>query len=457
MSEHSVSLQRQQTYPQSVADFSQTLSHSYLQRAKRVIPQGVGSPGRAFDEVHDSPIFVSRAQGSRIWDVDGNVLVDFMNGLGPIILGHANEAVLEAIIAQSRSGTVHALCSEMECQLAAMIAESTPEIEKVRFACSGTEAVMTAVRLSRLVTGRPKVVKFRGAYHGHSDQVLAPSPEDLELAGDRMAVWKGIPREIACQTIYAEYNDLDAINAVFAEHGKAIAAVLVEPIATNMGLVPGTSEFLNALRHLCSEYGSLLVCDEVVNGFRFRYGAYTQDLGFAADLYTFGKIIGGGLPIGALAGPSNYMNWLESHTSVFHSGTFASNPVTMVAGIAVLDQLRSGKTYEALEGLGAELEKCLAHELDSSGSSYGFIRRGSVFSLVLVPNRKRLYSYAEVSEQDTDLFANLHQRLLRRGILIPPTIEEPGFISSAHSVEDVRALASAVGEFLAEKSNLRQG
>jgi glutamate-1-semialdehyde 2,1-aminomutase len=436
-------------HPLAINDFQQEYSASCLERARQFIPQGVGSPGRAFDEVVASPIFVSLARGSRLWDVDGNELIDFMNGLGPVILGHGNDAVLGAVMAQLRSGTVHALCSELEWQLAGMIAESTPEIEKVRFACSGTEAVMTAIRLARLITNRPKIVKFRGAYHGHSDPVLAPlNDSDNAVTGE--AVWKGIPQATVRQTVYADYNDIAGVKSIFAKQGNEVAAVLVEPVATNMGLVPGTEDFLKSLRALCSEFGALLICDEVVNGFRFHYGAYSQDVGFAADLYAFGKIIGGGLPIGAVAGPAKHMDWLERHSSVFHSGTFAGNPLTMAGGIAVLKQLRDGDAYEILETLGAELEDRVTHELKAAGSPYGFMRRGSLFSFILVPGRTRLYNHSDVAKQDTALFAKLHHALLRQGILIPPTIEEPGFISYAHSIEDVRDLARAVGEVLSE-------
>jgi glutamate-1-semialdehyde 2,1-aminomutase len=437
-----------------------TLRQSYSavchRRALSVIPQGVGSPGRAFSDVPAGPIFVSHAHGARLWDVDGNKLTDFVNGLGPIILGHGDDAVVEAITSQCHSGSVHALCSELEAQLAGMIASSTPEIEKVRFTCSGTEAVMTAIRLSRLITGRAKVVKFRGAYHGHADQVLAPPPDEGTRDPGR-PVREGIPVETARQTIHADYNDVEGIRAIFDREGGDIAAVLVEPVATNMGLVPGTEEFLTTLRELCHQHAALLVCDEVVNGFRLRYGAYAQALQLDPDLYTFGKVIGGGLPIGALAGPSKHMDWMETHCHVFHSGTFASNPITMAAGVAVLKKLRSGEPYDHLEVLGAELENRVIEALEACNSPYGFIRRGSLFSLILVPGRKRLYNHSEVAQQDTALFATLHDSLLGRGFLLPPTIEEPGFLSNAHSVEDVRGLADAIGDLLATHTTLPYG
>lgn len=412
------------------------------------MPGGVSSPARAFPEVHTPPLFIAEGRGSRVIDVDGNAYVDFMCGLGPALLGHGPEEVCEAIIDQLRRGTTFATCTLVEQELARCIVASTPCLEQLRFVCSGTEAVMSAVRLARSWTSRRMLLKFRGCYHGHADALLARGTKK-QMVGDVPSNYDGLDPSIVENTLIARYNDVDDVRQNFERHGSDIAAIIVEPIATNMGLVPPLPGFLEALRRLCNQYGALLIFDEVVSGFRLCFGSVSKLFKVEPDLIIFGKIIGGGTPVGAYGGRAELMSRIAKPGGVFQGGTFAGNALTMAGGLQTLQILARDGFYERLEGLGQLYETVTLDGFARHGLPYGFLRRGSLFSYVLIENKGRCENYDDVQQQDAELFAEFHLEMAKRGFLFPPTIEEPGFISAAHSVDDVHNCATVAVEQIA--------
>jgi glutamate-1-semialdehyde 2,1-aminomutase len=391
-----------------------------VEDARRLLPEGVSSPIRTFSEVCAPPVCVTHGCGARVYDLDGNEYADFMLGLGPLILGHAHPAVTRAMGHQIELGTIFACPTEIEYQLAELILESLPFADQLRFVCSGTEATMTAVRLARTFTGRQRLVKFAGCYHGHSDALLAGGSAKTSARSDP-------------STLILSYNDPGGLRAAFAEHRREIAAIIMEPVACNMGLVVPTREFVLAAREMCDEHDALLIFDEVVTGFRFNYGSAAALVGAQPDIVTFGKIIGGGTPIGAYAGPRHVMRLLDGVGGVFQGGTFAGNPLSMAAGVAALGELRLPMFYERLESLGACLEVELDAQMRMAGvETYSLERVGSVASLVPLGTD---------GESDAERYSSLHARLMECGHLLPPSIDEPLFLSCAHTPEDVRRLA----------------
>ena len=414
-----------------------------------VLAGGVSSPGRAFSEVQTPTLVLERGHGCRVVDVDGNTYVDFIGGLGPLILGHSPEPVRRALAEQAERGTVFGAPNALEYRLAERILASTPWLDRLRFTCSGTEAVMTAVRLAKGCTDRSKIVKFNGGYHGHSDVLLARGTKRLMRAAG--GVHNGLDDFVLDNTLIVEYNDAAGAAALFADHGRDIAAVVVEPCATNMGLVKPLPGFLARLRQLCDDAGALLIFDEVVSGFRFRHGSLSIELGIEPDFVTFGKIIGGGTPIGAYGGRAEHLTLLQTAGGVFQGGTFAGNPLSMAAGLATLEETAREGFYERLERLGALVEDVLVGGFRRTGLPYGVQRKGSLFSFILAEGLDRLTNFADVQRQDTALFAGFHHDMSERGFLLPPTIEEPVFISAAHTESDLRAFAEAAVDALAAR------
>lgn len=425
---------------------SQLGSIAAHKRSKMYIPLGVGSPGRLFDEVKNRTVFVDTATSGKILDIDGNQFVDLICGLGPNILGGAVSTIRSALIQQIDAGLIHGLASKGEADLASQILSTFPNADKIRFSCSGTEAVMTAIRVARIATGRSKIIKFAGCYHGHSDQVLVRGSH--QASPDNRSTSDGIPWKMVADTIILDYNDDDALEKIVATEGDDLAAILVEPVATNMGLVPAKLAFIRALERVREKTGCLIIADEVVNGFRFRFGPVSPTLDLTPDLTTLGKIIGGGLPIGAVVGPTRLMDFMETQRWMFQAGTFASNPMTVAAGNATLNILSDHSTYKHLEFLGSTLERAVNDPLTTASSPYRMFRKGSLFSFILVPNFNRLVNQSDVNKQDRDLFAALHGNLMECGFLLPPTIEEPGFICLAHTENQMRELGKAASGFL---------
>lgn len=425
-----------------------------FEAGKRYLPAGVSSPIRTFHEVESPPLVFSTAQGARMRDIDGNEYLDFMCALGPLILGHGAPAVKEAMIRQLDQGTVYATPTEIEYKLAEQIIESTSFLEQIRFVCSGTEAVMTAVRLARAATGREKFVKFRGSYHGHADALMGKRQPHLNTSAElrRAGFDPGVERT----TLLVDYNDIDAVREVFQESGTEIAAIVVEPYACNMGLVLPDSGFLEGLRDCCDRFGALLIFDEVVTGFRFCYGSVANQIGVEPDIVTFGKIIGGGTPIGAYAARRELMKLLEGASGVFQGGTFAGNPLSMAAGTATLSVIGKPGFYEGLEELGRTIEAEVRAGFARNNIPYGLIRQGSSGSFVLIEGATRLRGQADADKQDTDLYGKFHLEMLVKGFLLPPSVEEPFFVSNAHTAEDVTLFARAAVEVLAKLRRQRQ-
>ncbi len=423
-----------------------TKSADMFRRGRAVIPDGVSSPVRSFAQVGGNPICAASAKGSTIRDADGNVYIDFLNASGALLLGHAQEEVVEAVCRQASMGTVYGLSTALEYELAEKIVASTPSLEKIRFVCSGTEAVMTAARIARAHTGRSLLLKFSGAYHGHSDALLA-SPMNLGAAaaktrGATLGAAEALNREV----LLCEYNDEDRLEALFSAHGDDIAAVLVEPFATNMGFVKPRPGFHQTIRELCYRHGALLILDEVATGFRFSFGGACNSLGIDPDLVTFGKIIGGGAPIGAYAGKTRYMQHVAVGSRVLQCGTFAANPLTMAAGNAALDVLARHGFYQELEQRGAWLEAAIASQFSARRIPFHFSRHGALAGVAFRDSREPMRSYRDVKTQSYDVFRKVHARMLERGFLMAPSLEAPIFISAAHSRDDLTSFAEALAE-----------
>lgn len=425
-------------------------SKELLARGKKFIPDGVNSPLRSFRLVGGDPIVASDGRGARIFDVDGNEYIDFLNGFGALILGHAHDEVTEAIRTQALRGTSFGLTTEAEYELAERIVGSTPALESIRFVCSGTEAVMTATRIARSHTGRNLILKFRGSYHGHSDALLA-SPLNLEGgAGSLKTGSAGMTYHANREVVLSEYNDIEEAAGVFAEHGDSIAAVLVEPHSTNMGFVKSRPEFIKALRDLTHQYGALLIFDEVVSGFRFNYGGISKLFGVEPDLTTFGKIIGGGTPVGAYGGKALYMSHVAIGGGVFQSGTFAGNPLMTAAGNAMLDVLARPGFYDRLEALGAHLQDRLEAGFAEHGIPFVVSRAGSVLGIAFRETEAPMRNYRDVKTQDYEMFTRFHRRMRGEGFLLAPSLEEPIFLSAAHTHADLDRFAKAAVSVLRE-------
>jgi glutamate-1-semialdehyde 2,1-aminomutase len=419
-------------------------SADLFNRGRALIPDGVSSPMRAFAQVGGNPLVAVSGKGSRITDADGRSYVDFLSSFGALILGHAREEVVAAIARQAAVGTAYGLSSELEYELADKIVRSTPDIDQIRFVCSGTEAVMTAARIARAHTGRSLLLKFGGAYHGHADALLA-SPQNLDASGARnKGDTHGIPAQLHREVVLCDYNDMDRLQEIFKAHGDDIAAVLVEPIATNMGLVKPLAGFHRLIRELCTRHGALFIFDEVVTGFRFNFGGVCNSFDIDPDLVTFGKIIGGGTPVGAYAGKARFMRNVAIGNKVFQSGTFAANPLTMAAGNAALDVLARPGFYQELEDKGALLESSLKNQFAAKGIPFQVARHGALAGVAFRNSSEPMKSHKDVKTQKYDLFRKVHERLLKRGFLIAPSLEEPLFLSAAHSKEELISLAETM-------------
>ncbi|HEX2474850.1 MAG TPA: glutamate-1-semialdehyde 2,1-aminomutase, partial [Lacipirellulaceae bacterium] len=392
-----------------------TNSHELFQRAQQLMPGGVNSPARAFGAVGGEPIFFARGQGAYLWDVDGNRYIDYVGSWGPLILGHAHPAVLTAIGEAARRGTSFGAPTDAENELAELIIKAVPGIEKVRLVSSGTEATMSAIRLARGCTGRDVIVKFAGNYHGHVDSLLvaAGSSAATLAVPNSPGVTVGTTRD----TLVLQYNDVAGLHDAFAAHGGRVAGVIFEPVAGNMGVVVPTAEFLSALRELTERHGSLLICDEVMTGFRVAYGGAQQLLEIKPDLTTLGKIVGGGLPVGAYGGRRDVMDHILPAGKVFQAGTLSGNPLATAAGCAMLRLLRDDPPYERLERLSARLERGLAEAAAAAGVEYQLARIGSMLTLFFAPEPVK--DWPSASHCDTARFARYFWSMLDRGVYLP--------------------------------------
>ena len=415
-----------------------------FRKAVQYLPGGVNSPVRAFRAVQTDPVFMARGEGSRIFDIDGNEYIDYLGSWGPLILGHAHPAVVCAIQETAQRGTSFGAPTELETEMAQLVTEIVPSIEVVRMVNSGTEATMSALRLARGYTGRDKIVKFEGSYHGHADSLLIKAGSGV--ASLSLPDSPGVPEKVASHTLTAPYNDLESVKIIFERFGEEIAAVIVEPVAGNMGVVPPLPGFLEGLRQLTREYGALLIFDEVMTGFRVSYQGAQGLYGITPDLTTLGKVIGGGLPVGAYGGRREIMEQVAPAGPVYQAGTLSGNPLAMVAGLTTLKELGKPGVYESLEQKAAFLEEQFRRNAEEVGIPCQINRVGSMMSLFFTSQSVINFSTAKTS--DTKRFARYFQKLLDLGVFIAPSQFEGMFLSTAHTQEDLERTAEAQREAL---------
>ncbi len=421
------------------------LSREIFRRATDVLVGGVNSPVRAFRAVGGEPIVVDHASGARLWDADGNEYIDYVCSWGALILGHAHLKVVQAISDQARRGTSYGMPTELEMDLAMRIRAALPSCEKIRFVSSGTEATMSAVRLARAATGRDLLIKFDGCYHGHSDSFLSEAGSGLATLG--IAACPGVPQALAALTLNTPYNDIAAVEKLFDQNREKIAAVIVEPVAANMGVVPPSAGFLQSLRDLTTRHGALLIFDEVITGFRVCYGGAQTLSGVTPDLTTLGKIIGGGLPVAAYGGRRDLMDRVSPLGPVYQAGTLSGNPLAMSAGIASLDLLAAPGFYESLDARAKRLGDGIVAAVRETGAAATAARVGSLLTLFF--SREPVCDYAGAKKCDARRFAAFFRAMLDRGIFLAPSQFEALFVSAAHSDADIDRTIAACRESLA--------
>jgi glutamate-1-semialdehyde 2,1-aminomutase len=422
-------------------------SEAWFERALRVTPGGVNSPVRAFGAVGGTPRFIASASGARLRDVDGREYIDFVGSWGPMILGHDHPEVREALMHALAAGTSFGAPAPGEVELAEMVVGMVPGVDLVRFVNSGTEATMSALRLARAATGRDRVIKFRGGYHGHADAFLVEAGSGAATLGVPSS--PGVTEGAARDTLVAEYNDVASVRALLEKDRGKVAAVIVEPVAGNMGCVPPRDGFLEALRGLCDEHGTLLIFDEVMTGFRLAPGGAQELYGVVPDLTTLGKVIGGGLPVGAFGGRESLMRRVAPDGPVYQAGTLSGNPLAMAAGLATVGHLRANLgVYAELESLGARLEAGYRRLLDGRRDVLSWNRVGSMATLFFSPGP--VTNWGSASGADRDRFARYFHGMLERGVYLPPSPFEAAFLSAAHTEADIDGTVDAAAEVLAE-------
>jgi glutamate-1-semialdehyde 2,1-aminomutase len=423
---------------------TRAVSEKIFEKAQKLIPGGVNSPVRAFRSVGLTPAFIARGEGSHIFDVDGNEYIDYVGSWGPLLLGHRHPVILAAIEEALKTGTSFGAPTEREVDLAEVICEAVPSIEMVRLVNSGTEATMSAIRVARGYTGRDFIVKFEGCYHGHVDSLLVKAGSGVATLG--LPDSPGVPKSFSDTTLAIPFNSIEALERAFRAHGQRIAAAIVEPVVGNMGCVPPQPGFLEALRDITARHGALLIFDEVMTGFRVAFGGAQQIYGIRPDLTTLGKVIGGGLPIGAYGGRRDIMSGVAPAGPIYQAGTLSGNPLAVGAGLAMLRYLKSHpETYTQLEARTAAI--C------SGAATRGITvnRAGSMFTLFFTD--RPVTDYASAKTSDTARFAKFFGLMLERGIYLPPSQFEAAFVSAAHTEQDVRKTVDAVREAVAETAH----
>ena len=420
-------------------------SQHLFEQAQKIIPGGVNSPVRAWRAMAMSPRFISKAQGSRIFDVDGNIYIDFVGSWGPMIVGHAHPQVVEAIREAAAAGTSYGAPTPAEVELAELLVSAVPSLEMVRLVNSGTEATMTAIRLARAATGRDLIIKFDGGYHGHADTLLVQAGSGVLTQG--IPGSPGVPQAIAGLTVSLPYNNLTAVQQVVEQFNGRIAAIIVEPVAGNMGVVPPVTGFLPGLRQLCDRHGILLIFDEVITGFRLAWGGAQGLYGILPDLTCLGKIIGGGLPVGAYGGRRELMEQMAPVGPVYQAGTLSGNPLAVAAGLATLKILQEPGTYEHLEEKGATVQEQVLNLARQAGLPLCCNRVGSMFTLFFT--KRPVMDLAGAQTCETDRFKQFFQEMLAQGVYLPPSQFEAWFISLAHSMEDLKKMTEALKKAIA--------
>jgi glutamate-1-semialdehyde 2,1-aminomutase len=417
-------------------------SGKLFQQALRSIPGGVNSPVRAFKSVGSDPLFIKRAAGPRIYDEDGNAFIDYVGSWGPMILGHCHPKVVAAIKAAADSGCSFGAPTELEITLAEMVIAAVPSIDMVRMVSSGTEATMSAIRLARGYTGRDDIIKFSGCYHGHSDALLVKAGSGAATFG--VPDSPGVPADFAKHTLTATYNDLESVRALVAANPGRVACIIVEPVAGNMGTVPPNEGFLEGLRSICSEEGIVLIFDEVMSGFRVAYGGAQEVYGVTPDLTTLGKIIGGGLPVGAFGGKKEIMALLSPAGGVYQAGTLSGNPLAMTAGIETLKLLQEEGFYQRLEEKSAFVAQGIAKAAKDAGFPLYSTRVGSMFCAFF--SKEPVYDWNSAARCDTKAFATYFQAMLEEGVYLAPSQFETAFVSISHTEKELEATIAAAAK-----------
>ena len=419
-------------------------SELFFQEAQKAIPGGVNSPVRAFKSVGTDPLFIKKASGSRIYDVDGNEFIDYVGSWGPMILGHCHPQVVAAVKSAVDNGCSFGAPTELEITLAEMVIEAVPSIEMVRMVSSGTEATMSAIRLARGYTGRDKILKFSGCYHGHSDSLLVKAGSGAATFG--VPDSPGVPQDFAKHTLTATYNDLESVNKLIADNKNQISCIIVEPVAGNMGTVPPREGFLEGLRSLCTEEGIVLIFDEVMSGFRVAYGGAQELYNVTPDMTTLGKIIGGGLPVGAFGGKKEIMSLLSPSGGVYQAGTLSGNPLAMTAGIETLKLLQAEGFYQDLDRKSDYVASGIAKAAKDAGFPIYSTRVGSMFCAFF--SKEPVYDWTSAATCDTKAFAKYFRLMLNEGIYLAPSQFETAFVSIAHSTDDLdKTIAAAAKAF----------
>lgn len=413
-------------------------SHEAFEKAKQLMPGGVNSPVRAFKSVNLEPIFMERGKGSKIYDIDGNEYIDYVLSWGPLILGHANDQVVEALKKVTEGGTSFGAPTLIENKLAELVIERVPSIEVVRMVNSGTEATMSALRLARGYTGRNKILKFEGCYHGHGDSLLIKAGSGVATLG--LPDSPGVPEGVALNTITVPYNDMESVRYAFEQFGDDIAGVIVEPVAGNMGVVPPKGDFLQQLRNITNEYGSLLIFDEVMTGFRVDYHCAQGHYDVTPDLTCLGKVIGGGLPVGAYGGRAEIMEKIAPSGPIYQAGTLSGNPLAMTAGYETLRQL-TPEVYEEFKKKADRLEEGFTKLSKAYGVPLTINRAGSMIGVFF--NEQEVHNYETAKQSDLAFFANFYREMANEGVYLPPSQFEGLFLSTAHTDEDIEKTIAA--------------
>ncbi len=419
-------------------------SESLFQRAQDVIPGGVNSSARAFKGVGGTPVSISKACGAQMTAVDGSTLTDYCCSWGPLILGHARKEVVQAVCNAAEKGTSFGTNTPSEVEFAEFLCRTIPHVQKVRLVNSGTEAVMTALRLARGATGRRKILKFEGCYHGHVDYLLVSAGSGVLTGGQSSSA--GVPDDMAGDVFVVPYNDTEAVNKVIEKHGEELAAIVAEPIAGNMGLVPPADGFLEGLRKAADKSGAMLVFDEVITGFRFGPTSFGELCGVIPDLTCLGKIIGGGMPIGAVGGRREIMDELAPEGAVYQGGTLSGNPVALAAGLTTLRLLEEENPYSHLEALGQQLRKGMREVAERTTVPLNFAQKGSVFTPFFTASPVK--NLADAKASDTNKHASFFHSMLNRGIYLPPSQFELGFISTAHTEQNIQHFVDTAADAL---------
>lgn len=414
-------------------------SSKLFHEAKKVIPGGVNSPVRAFKSVGGTPIFIEKAKGAKLYDEDGNIYLDFISSWGPMIFGHAYQPIIDAVNNQAVKGTSYGIPTILETKIASLALNMIPNMDKIRFVNSGTEACMSAIRLARGVTNREKIIKFKGCYHGHSDSFLIEAGSGAITFGSPSS--PGVTKGTAKDTLLAEYNNLEDISNFFSEYPKEIAAIIVEPVAGNMGCIPPVKGFLEGLRTLCNQFDSLLIFDEVMTGFRLAKGGAQELLGIKADITTYGKVLGGGLPVGAFAASNEIMQFLAPEGPVYQAGTLSGNPIAMAAGYAMLKELDTNQDiFNRLDEKTKCLEEGFRGILKKKNIPFQINRLGSMFSLHFT--KEPVIDFKSSAKGNNNLFNRYFHGMLDEGIYLPPSAFESYFLNDALSIEDIEITIS---------------